>query len=115
MKKALAKTKEYGSLIAILITLIGVCAFTFRLWSVPARMDALDGRMDTLDGRMDELEKQVQALRIEHGERLARIEGALFGVAPVSSDSAAAPVEPVEEGAFASVPSASKIRGGVKK
>ncbi len=101
MKKALSKAKEYGSLIAILITLIGVCAFTFRLWSVP--------------DRMDELEKQVQALRIEHGERLARIEGALFGVTPVSSDSAAAPVEPVEDGAFASVPSASKIRGGVKK
>ncbi len=95
MKKALAITKEYGSLIAILITLVGVCAFTFRLWSVPARMDALDGRMD-------ELEKQVQALRIEHGERLARIEGALFGVAPVLSDSAAAPVASIEDGSFTS-------------
>ena len=105
MKKALAITKEYGSLIAILITLVGVCAFTFRLWSVPARMDALDGRMD-------ELEKQVQALRIEHGERLARIEGALFGIAPVSSDSATPPVEPVEDGAIVSVPSASKSARG---
>ena len=65
--------------------------------------------MDALDGRMDELEKQVQALRIEHGERLARIEGALFGVAPVSSDSAAAPVE---DGALVSVPSASKSARG---
>lgn len=102
MKKAFSKAKEYGSLIAILITLIGVCAFTFRLWNVPARMDALDGRMD-------ELEKQVQALRIEHGERLARIEGALFGVTPVSSDSVAVPVE---DGALVSVPSASKsVRG----
>ena len=75
-------------------------------------MDALDGRMDTLDGRMDELEKQVQAIRIEHGERLARIEGALFGVAPVSSDSAAASVEPAEDGAIVSVPSASKSARG---
>ncbi len=98
MKKALSKVKEYGSLIAILITLVGVCAFTFRLWSVP--------------DRMDELEKQVQALRIEHGERLARIEGALFGIAPVSSDSASAPVEPVEDGAIVSVPSASKSARG---
>ena len=79
MKKALAKTKEYGSLIAILITLIGVCAFTFRLWNVPARMDALDGRMD-------ELEKQVQALRIEHGERLARIENALCQEIPIRNN-----------------------------
>ena len=86
MKKALAITKEYGSLIAILITLVGVCAFTFRLWSVPARMDALDGRMDTLDGRMDELEKQVQALRIEHGERLARIENALCQEIPIRNN-----------------------------
>ncbi len=108
MKKALSRIKQVATVVGVVVSVLSFLA-------TAVTVIAMSIRLSDLPDKVDELEKQVQAIRIEHGERLARIEGALFGVAPVSSDSAAAPVEPVEDGALASVPSASKIRGGVKK
>ncbi len=105
MKKALSTIKQVAPVVGVVVSVLSFLA-------TAVIVIAMSIRLSDLPDRMDELEKQVQALRIEHGERLARIEGALFGIAPVSSDSATPPVEPVEDGAIVSVPSASKSARG---
>ena len=77
MERWIEKAIRYATFGAIIIALL-------HLWRVPGRMDALDGRMNALESKVENMNL-----------RLARIEGALFGIAPVAPDSAAAPGRPV--------------------
>ena len=68
-------------------TFAGIVVACVHLWSVPSRLDSV--------------EFEVKDMRIDHGERLAWIEGALSGNQPAPPDSTLAPVQ---TGALAAVP-----------
>lgn len=79
MKKAISTIKQVApvagvvvSVLSLLATAVTVIAMSIRLWDLP--------------DKVDELEKQVQAIRIEHGERLARIENALCQEIPIRNN-----------------------------
>ena len=60
-------------------TFAGIVVACVHLWSVPGRLDAVAF--------------EVKDMRIDHGERLAWIEGALSGNQPAPPDSTLAPVQ----------------------
>ena len=75
-------------------TFAGIVVACVHLWSVPSRLDAVEFELDSV-------EFEVKDMRIDHGERLAWIEGALSGNQPAPPDSTLAPVQ---TGALAAVP-----------
>ncbi len=68
-------------------TFAGIVVACVHLWSVPSRLDAV--------------EFEVKDMRIDHGERLAWIEGALSGNQPAPPDST---LTPIQTDALAAVP-----------
>ncbi len=79
MKKAIATIKQVAPVAGVVVSVLSLLA-------TAVIVIAMSIRLSDLPERMDELEKQVQALRIEHGERLARIENALCQEIPIRNN-----------------------------